>query len=287
MVKIADINFKLNLLFLLVLFLFAVAGLFWEAFISFIVVGLHELSHSIVAYKCGVKVNEIELLPFGGVAKFRDLIQLKPTVEVLVSVAGPLVNFVLAALSFLLIEHGVGSRGTGIFFMRLNLSLGLFNLLPVLPLDGGRILRAFLTLHLGFKEATYKVLKLSKVFAFLMVLVVVVNIYFGYINITLVVISFFIYFTAVKEGRYTPYVLMQYIARKKEELKREHVLKAESLVAFSDTSLKQIMERLVPNKFHLVVVVDSDFNILGTVTEDKLINSLINQEIGLEVKELV
>lgn len=286
-VQIADINFKLNLLFLVVLALFSLAGLFLEASLSFVVVTLHELAHSLVAYRHGVKINEVELLPFGGVAKFRDLLQLKPQTEIKVALAGPILNFCLAGVALLLINYELVGRQSGLFLLRVNLSIGLFNLLPVLPLDGGRILRANLTERYGFKEATYKVLKFSKFFAFLAGGLVVLGLYFGYINIALVIICFFIYFAALKEGRYTPYVLMQYIARKKGEVLNKNVLAAEGLVAFADTSIQEIIDRLVPNKFHLVVVVDDQFHVLGIVTEDKLIDSLIEQEIELAVGELV
>ena len=71
-------KFKLNLLFLVVLFLFSLTGLFFKATLSFIVVLMHELAHAIVAKSLAVQVRAIERLPFGGVGSFRVLIEFNP-----------------------------------------------------------------------------------------------------------------------------------------------------------------------------------------------------------------
>ncbi|GAB6099079.1 M50 family metallopeptidase [Halanaerocella petrolearia] len=287
MFKIAGVRFKLNLLFLVVLFLFAISGLFVKACWSFIVVLLHELAHSIVAYKKGVTVNEIELLPFGGVAKFRDLIQLTPELEIQIAIAGPIFNLIFVAISLLLLRYRIINAQLGFFLLRINLTIGLFNLVPLFPLDGGRILRAKLTTKVGFKEATHQVLKWSKRIAVLIFILAGACLYYGYVNITLLVICFFIYFTALKEGQYTPYILMQYIAKKKGQVLEQDVVKVQQLVASADTPLKRIIDRLVPNQFHTVLVVDDEFNQLGLVTEDKLINTLLDDNLELPVKELI
>ncbi|AGB41886.1 Zn-dependent protease [Halobacteroides halobius DSM 5150] len=287
MFKIAGVKFKLNLLFLLVLFLFSITGLFVKACFSFIVVFLHELAHAVIAYKKGVEVNEIELLPFGGVAKFRDLIQLAPKTEFQVSLAGPIFNFILAALTLLLIRYQMIASKQGLFFIKLNLIIGIFNLLPIFPLDGGRILRSKLTAKLGFKRATYQVLKWSKAIAFLIGILAMIGVYYGYTNITLLIICFFVYFTALKEGKYTPYVLMQYIAKKKGQVLNRQVVRVEELITYADTPIKEVIDCLVPNQFHTVLVVDNEFNKLGLVTEDRLIDALINDDLNLPIKRLV
>ncbi|TDX49006.1 M50 family metallopeptidase [Orenia marismortui] len=287
MLKIWGIKFKLNILFLVVLFLFSISGLLITASLSFMAVLLHELAHSIVAQKEGVVVNEIELLPFGGVAKFRDLIQLKPKIEIKIALAGPIVNFILAALSLLLVRYKFLDLEVGIFFIKINLIIAIFNLIPALPLDGGRVLRALLTIKYGYKEATYYLLQLSKIVAFILAIISLVGLYYGYINMTMLVISFFIYFAALKEGKYTSYVLMQYIAKKKGKILKEKVVQIQQLIAIESTPLKEIIDKLIPNYFHVIMVVDKNLEVLGLVTEDKFINSLINDGIDTEIKDLL
>ena len=105
---------------------------------------VHELSHSLVARGFGLPVRRITLYPLGG---FSEIEQEPPTPgkEFLVSAAGPVLSLALAAVGYVIIEavhpHGL----TGLLIHQLvwaNLLVGIFNLLPGLPLDGGRMLRA-------------------------------------------------------------------------------------------------------------------------------------------------
>jgi len=109
---------------------------------------IHELAHSLVAQKYGLNVTEIELYLFGGVSKIEEE-PATPKSEMIISVVGPLSSLIIGAL-FLLILFLVPVGLPAIIFVTLlysgisNIGLGIFNLLPAFPIDGGRILRAFL-----------------------------------------------------------------------------------------------------------------------------------------------
>ena len=105
---------------------------------------VHELSHSVVARGYGLPVRRILLYPLGGVSEIEVEPQ-TPGREFTVSAAGPFLSFVLAAIAFGL-EHVVPSGTVAWVIVRqvcwANIVVGVFNLLPGLPLDGGRMLRA-------------------------------------------------------------------------------------------------------------------------------------------------
>jgi len=109
---------------------------------------LHELAHSLVAQKYGLIVTEIELYIFGGVSKIEKEPE-TPKSEIIIAAVGPLSSLVIGFV-FLLIIFLSSSTLPAIIFVSLfytgisNISLGLFNLIPAFPIDGGRILRAFL-----------------------------------------------------------------------------------------------------------------------------------------------
>jgi Zn-dependent protease len=143
---------------LVLLFMGGLSGIF-VVLLAFSSVILHELGHALVARRLGVQVSGIELHFFGGVAKLQN--QPKSNVdEVAIAAAGPAVSFVLAAIGFLL------SALTGWFVFELlatvNLVIAVFNLIPALPMDGGRILRASLAGRMGFRHATELSVKISK-----------------------------------------------------------------------------------------------------------------------------
>jgi len=129
---------------------------------------LHELGHSLVAQRFGLKVKEVVLLPIGGIARLVGKPQ-SAKQEIAIAVAGPLVNVVIAlALGVGLWFSGAAANVSVAAVSKLapnwvtfllmltagNASLALFNLLPFFPLDGGRVLRALLSLKFGELQAT-------------------------------------------------------------------------------------------------------------------------------------
>ena len=138
---------------------------------------LHELGHSLVAQRLGIKVRAITLMPLGGLAMTESLPR-TPGHEVMIALAGPAVNFVLAGL-FVLLRLLAGEAGplaalvSGEFVHYLimaNLVLGLFNLVPAFPMDGGRVLRALMATRLPYEVATRRAVIVGRVFAGLFVL---------------------------------------------------------------------------------------------------------------------
>lgn len=137
-------------------------GLQWSviALLAFFTcVVLHELGHSFTAMHFGIGVRRILLMPIGGMAEF-DEIPRRPLGELLITLAGPAVNFVLAAalwypVSRLPEEFPLHSfDGTLYQLFLANLVMGTFNLLPAFPMDGGRILRALLAWRMPYLRAT-------------------------------------------------------------------------------------------------------------------------------------
>ena len=151
--QLGGISFRFHWVFVLLLFVLAFYGYLAETAILFSLVLMHEVVHMLVARAQGLEVGDVELFPFGGVARIEDVLELDPQVESVVSLAGPLFNFALVAISLLIYANIPSWQNNEIllFFMRSNLTLGFFNLLPALPLDGGRILRARLCGVLGFQ----------------------------------------------------------------------------------------------------------------------------------------
>jgi Zn-dependent protease len=134
---------------------------------------LHELGHSLTARRYGIGVSRILLLPIGGMAEF-DSIPRQPRRELLISLAGPAVNFSIALLLLIFLPWPkswgsdsveFSARGLGDLLLRLNLIMGSFNLLPVFPMDGGRILRALLATRLPYLRATFWAATIGKVLA--------------------------------------------------------------------------------------------------------------------------
>lgn len=130
--------------------------------IAFGSVLLHELGHSVVARWLDVRVATIELHFFGGAAQLVDPPR-RAEDEIAISAAGPAVSFTLAGLAFLLAS--VTGAGWLMLLAWINVVIGAFNLIPALPLDGGRILRAILSKRWGYSRATVTAARIGRYFA--------------------------------------------------------------------------------------------------------------------------
>ncbi len=151
-------------------------GVAWSlAFVMalFTCIVLHELGHSLTARRFGIGVRRILLLPIGGMAEF-DSIPRQPRRELLITVAGPAVNFTIVLLLWPLITvparwwTGEIPLTFGGFLWAIwvvNAVMGCFNLLPVFPMDGGRILRSLLAMRWSYLKATTWAANVGKVLA--------------------------------------------------------------------------------------------------------------------------
>jgi Zn-dependent protease len=132
----------------------------------FLSVLLHELGHAVVARRRGVPILGIDLHFFGGVAKMGSPPR-SPNDEVAIAAAGPIVSLLLA-LGFFALASRVKLPVVGPLLGWLaaaNLALGLFNLLPALPLDGGRVFRALLAKRTGLYRGTRYAIVANRFFA--------------------------------------------------------------------------------------------------------------------------
>lgn len=148
-------------------------GLSWSvatllAFFGCVV--LHELGHSFTAMHFGIGVRRILLMPIGGMAEF-DAIPREPSRELLITLAGPAVNFAIAGVLWLVVgldadsEYPANATGFAQLLLHANLIMGCFNLLPVFPMDGGRIFRALLALRMPYLRATFWAARVGKILA--------------------------------------------------------------------------------------------------------------------------
>lgn len=200
----AKIKARVHPLFYLFGLYFAFCGKVFS-FISFTLVAVcHELAHAAVAEKLGYKLNRITLMPYGCIVcgetdcfSYRD--------EIKIALAGPLINLLTAFLFIALWWFVPETYAYTELAVLASLTIGLINLLPCFPLDGGRILLAWLSLRLKRKKALLvsKILGISLGVAFFALFVYSI---FTTVNFTLAFFSAFMIFGNIKVSKENDYV---------------------------------------------------------------------------------
>lgn len=202
------VEIKIHGTFLILLAFLALSGFLnggpWQAALTlglsvivFSIVVAHEFGHILAARRFGFKTRDVILSPIGGMARLEG-VPSKPHQEMIVAAAGPAVNLVLAGLGLLVqplaFSSGVLTGALLGWFVTINLALLVFNLIPALPMDGGRILRAALSTRLGRVRATEIAAKVARWSALFMALYAI---YSG--HLMLLLIAGFVYVTSWME----------------------------------------------------------------------------------------
>ncbi len=174
----------------------------WSLFFGvsiFASIALHEFGHAIVAQALGAKVKGITLMMLGGVSEIEQIPNEHPYDEFKLAIVGPLVSLAIAAILY---EIRIQALSTPLIFFSYwlgtaNLVLGVFNLIPAFPMDGGRALRSILSAYQGKIKATQTSTQISKGFAWIFALWGILT-----FNLLLMLIAFFVYNAAKNEASY-------------------------------------------------------------------------------------
>ena len=274
--RLGGVTIYVNPFFLAVLGLFLAAGVLLAGSMVFLAVLLHELAHVLAARRRGLGPGEVELLPFGGVARLGTELALRPADEVRVALAGPACNLVLAMTALVLKSHGVWHPELSPFFVRINLMLAGFNLLPAFPLDGGRIFRAFWANRAGLSKATYMAAWLGQVTGVLTVVLGLAGVVTGTGGLIPAVIGLFLFFAATREKGMATYHYIRHLAQKKSEIACGLV--PVRLVACPEhLPVGEVAKRFLPNRFQVVTVLNKSYGLAGFLGESEIIEGLFER----------
>ena len=248
----------------------AVAGVVFIALL-FLCVLLHEFGHIFAARRYGVQTPDVILLPIGGVARLERIPE-EPAQELVVALAGPAVNLVIAGVLYLALgglvpREGleVDNPGVGLLARLLwaNLFLAVFNLIPAFPMDGGRVLRAFLAHRLGYARGTQIAASVGQAVAF----------FFGLLgllggNPLLVFIALFVYLAAASEAH----------AAQMRQVSRGMIVSDAMITKFEslspDSRVEDAVQCLIRTTQHEFPVVDGAGRLRGVLTRDEMIKAL-------------
>ncbi|XHH09407.1 MAG: site-2 protease family protein [Candidatus Bathyarchaeia archaeon] len=258
---------------------------FYLVLLLFVFVFFHELAHSIVARRYGIKVRKIILYPIGGVSEIEEIPD-NPAQEWRMAIAGPLTSLILGAallgIGLLISPNLIGSLSasaiTGNFIIDLailNLLLGAFNLIPAFPMDGGRVLRALLATRLKYAQATRYAVYLGRILGIGMI--IAGFIIPGYFLIVLV--GIFVYIGASEEGEQT------IISTKLAGIRVKDVMQTDIGTVNPKQNISEALEVMFKNRYHDALV-EKDGFFQGVVTWSELMKVNPDQRTSMQVEQM-
>lgn len=261
--KLQKSVFVLHPLFLVVGVVLCLCGLGKLFVIYTICALLHEGGHAVVARRLGYKCMRVKLMPYGAVLE-AESDEFTPRDEILISIAGPVVNIVLVFVCVCFWWVEPGSYYFTCDFVVANLSCGIFNLLPIFPLDGGRVVLSMFSVNHDRKFAVKTVKTITIIFAIILFFLFIILSFFT-LNLTIGVMSIMLVVSALNEDKNTAYKKIVSASIKRKKLM--HGLNVKSVLIGVDMPLKKVISKLSFNHYNFIIVCDQNFNIVSTITE--------------------
>ncbi len=274
----------------LVLLIFIIAHFtknFQITLLIYIVAMIHELFHLMMAYRLKIKIKGISILPFGISLKIKDNRIGNPIHEILIAIAGPFSNLLMLTIALILKSYFHLNSDNMSFFILANILIGLINIVPILPLDGGRVLKSIFTIKIGFIKS-FKIMK--KITAITSIILLVSGVYLLYItklNYSLILISLFLIYNLSKEISNNNLLAMYDIINYKKKVIHKKIFKAKNIVAMYDTPAQEIIRLLTYNYFYLIIVIDEKMRIIGILTETQIIKGLLSLGSGATIHNVL
>lgn len=292
--------FQINILFIPVLISAILGRYVTEFIIAYFCAAIHETAHIYMAKRTDIPVSGVEIKPFGICVKLKNRIINNPLSEIKTAFAGPLINLLMAFCTFMIqnINNSISEFSivannrflqittthiSNFFFSNCeiiryftysNLGMAFINLLPILPLDGGRILRAGLS-YLTTKTKAQKItVSVSRIPVILILSAAVYGLLTLKFNFSLILISAFILSSITNEDKNTSYITINEILNQSSLIDNNTPQRALVISAHYSTPARFILRYLNTEKQHIIFVTDDYAKNIKILTDKQIINSM-------------
>jgi stage IV sporulation protein FB len=253
---------------------------------------MHETAHLIIASFLGVPTQKLKLHPFGVSLVFTHTYIKSPLKEIAISLAGPIFNLVfsIAIIIFMpnidstIIDQTASSLNFSIrdTLVIVNLGLAAINLIPILPLDGGRALKAYLTEKWGIIRAYNFTMTLSKILISLAIAATIIYIiFYAEYNFSVLIILSFLMGNILQEGNYGKLIIMRDIIYAKGKL-TGGAQKSRHIAALNTYPARKLLKSFSYNCYYIIDVLDERGRVVDTLSEEEIIDAILQK--GSRVK---
>ena len=224
-----------------------------QFFILFIIITIHELFHILVSKKFHLTCTKWSIIPVGQMASIKNLEFQSPLKQSIILIAGPIINLSMWGIGssfFISIENSYIH-----LFIMANFIIGIFNLLPIYPLDGGRILYGWISHYRGNLCGMKKILKMSRYGIFALQVFGMIQIIFYPFNCSLLLVSFYLMYINKKQKLCSTYELYKLILNKKQYMRKKELFELASCTVIDlNTSFLKILQCFSSSRYTIFLV---------------------------------
>lgn len=263
-----------------------IAGCLKEYAAAFFSVVLHEMSHIAVARRFGIHPTRIWITPVGLSASIQNK-GFSRSVLLWIYTAGPAANLLLFGAALLAGTILPQMEKELDLVCRTNLLLALFNLLPVFPFDGGKILQQLLSGAMGLLAAGRVIKILAWIMAVLILSAGVAQFCMTGYNVSLIMIGIYIPIVLKDAGMESAFMNIRQILYRRSKLIKKGVYPARDLVVLKSTRVEEILKNMDFDRFHIIYVLDDDLRLAKAFTENEIISAFSDESDYLTFGQLM
>lgn len=242
---------------------------------------LHEAAHCIFASALGLKVYELKVMPYGCEA-IMDEFMLSGTKGIIVAAAGPAANIICAAMAYMAVHEGyLGAIAFDV--IRTNTLLAAVNMLPVMPLDGGRIVKELLSLAMGDKRAENTMYTLGIAAGVAMLAVGVCLAVTGRFTPAFFVMGGFLAYSSFMHKRMPKSDAVTAVGKKRSVKNME----VKQFAVRQDVRAGSVLKMLHAAKYNVIYVLDEDMNEVYKMGENEFLRTVVTHGTKCSMGELV
>lgn len=251
----------------------------------------HELGHIAAGVVCRAELSRFRLLPVGVNATIDDF-HCSKSQKLLIYFSGPLVNVVFAIIIYCVHTWKVPAEGLLnvdiMLAITINLWLAIFNLIPIPPLDGGRIAIELLSDKVGLFRAKRIMNLFSLFFSIMIICIGIVVLIKSRYNGSLVLIGVYIIFLLRKSKKEAAILNMKNFILKRSAIIRKGIFPVREIAVLEDVKVLDLVKSMdYSNVFHIIKVLDNDLHVIKSITEQDILNALMEGVSDITVREML
>lgn len=282
LIELEKFKIAIHPCFIIVALVMIALGLIEQFFVLFIVTTIHELSHIMVSKAYGAKLQKVIIYPIGEMAIIGDMLLIKSIKRMVIILAGPIVNIVLG---FILLNFSHNEHIK--FISTANFCIGLFNIMPIYPLDGGRLMHTLFSDIIGVLNSNDLILKISKVFIIIIIMLGIIQVVLYPYNISLICIGLYLQSNIKKEEFNLCLNFFEVIFLKGAFIDKNGGISTKMVTVSENVTINNVLKYLKSSSLCRIYIVDKQQKCLGDITESQLLNYVLDNGVQYSIKNVI